>query len=147
MPQSFCCHLLQVLLEVYEEIMVARRFHRAVQYALLHLFLDRFVHLLPIFREPDLGTDSFSPTTLGSVYLADGMVLHPRRVTEPYRINHWRGPSLTPSGTLNSSLIRGARVAIVLTVVRITPWHKGRSCDVRNFHFRYPFCAVLTFCP
>ena len=57
--------------------MVARRFRRAVQYTLLHLFLDRFVHLLAICREPDLGTDSFSPTTPGSIYLADGMFLRP----------------------------------------------------------------------
>ena len=68
-------HLLQVLLEVYKEVMVARRFRRTVQYIFLHLFLDWFVHLLPIYRESDLGTDNFSPTILGSVYLANGMVL------------------------------------------------------------------------
>jgi len=44
-----------------------------VQYIFLHLSLDWFVHLLLIFHESNLGTNNFSPTTLGSVYTADGM--------------------------------------------------------------------------
>ena len=61
--------------KVYEEVVVVRRFRRAVQRTLLRHHPDRFVRHLQAIWAADLSTDHFPFATSGSAYVA-GTISH-----------------------------------------------------------------------